>query len=239
VILMIGARTYRASRGEVLLRALVEAARLSDARACVQLDHCDDLETITAALAAGAGAALADGSAMPYEENVAFVQAAISVARERGAAIEAELGGIAGDEDIAEAVAAGALTDPDQAHDMAARTGIDCLAISIGNVHGVYRNPPQLDWTRLEAVNATVAAPLALHGASGLPDMHIRRAITLGVAKVNVNTDLRRAYLDATQAALPAALDGLRLDALHDAQVQRVAEITQQRLAALDTGHAA
>jgi ketose-bisphosphate aldolase len=232
VILLISARSYRASGGDLLLGGLIAAAERASAPACVQLDHCRDLSAIESALAAGAGAAMADGSILPYEENVAFVRAAVELAARHGASIEAELGGITGDEDIAEAVAAGALTDPEQAADFAVQTGIDCLAVSIGNVHGIYRNPPDLEWQRLETIHRQVTTPLSLHGASGIPDPMIRRSIELGVAKINVNTELRQAYLAATQTKLPAVLDGWRLDILHAAQVSSVAEAVQRRLAA-------
>jgi tagatose 1,6-diphosphate aldolase GatY/KbaY len=238
VILMIGARSYSAPGGDLFLGALIAAAERSAARACVQLDHCNDLPTIESALAAGAGAAMADGSALPYEQNVAFVRDAVEIASQHGASIEAELGAITGDEDIAEAVAAGALTDPDQATDFVAQTGADCLAVSIGNVHGLYRNPPDLDWQRLEAIHQRVSQPLSLHGASGIPDLMIRRSIELGVAKVNVNTELRQAYLTATQVELPSALEGWRLDVLHHAQVRSVADAVEQRLEAFQAGDA-
>ena len=168
VILLIGGRVFSDRHGPLLLAALLAVAERSDARACVQLDHCDDLAVIEAALDAGAGAVMADGSARPYAANVEFVRRAADLARARGAGVECELGGIAGDEDVAEAVAAGALTDPRQAVEFMAETGGDCLAVSIGNVHGVYRDPPDLDWARLEAIRTSTREPLSLHGASGI-----------------------------------------------------------------------
>jgi ketose-bisphosphate aldolase len=237
VILLLGDRSFRDRDGALLLAALVAVARASDARACVQLDHCDDAAVIRAALEGGAGGVLADGSRLPYEENVAFVAGAVELARGHGAGVEAELGGIAGDEDVAEAVAAGALTDPRQAHDLMTRSGADCLAVSIGNVHGHYRAPPVLDLVRLEAIRALVEAPLALHGASGLDDALVARTIAAGVAKVNVNTELRGVYLDATAAVLPAVVDGARVAALHAAQIAAVEAAVAVKLRALVAGN--
>lgn len=236
VILLIGGRSLAAPGGDLLLAALVAAAGRAQTAACVQLDHCDDIELIAAAFEAGAGAVLADGSALPYEQNVELVARAVERARAHGAAVEAELGGISGDEDVARAMAAGALTDPAQAPEFMARTGAACLAVSIGNVHGIYRDPPLLDWDRLDAIRAAVAAPLSLHGASGIPDADIRSAIAAGVAKINVNTDLREAYLAATEATIGSVLDGSRLSALHAAQADAVAEIAGAKLRAFDTG---
>jgi len=190
VILLIGGRSYTDPGGGLLLAALVAVARASEARVCVQLDHCADLAVIGSALEAGAGAVMADGSELPYEENAAFVERAAELARRNGAGVEAELGHLSGDEDVARAVAAGALTNPAEAAEFVARTGVDCLAVSIGNVHGAYRGPPHLDWDRLEAIRSAIATPLSLHGASGIPDEMVRRTIATGVAKINVNTEL-------------------------------------------------
>lgn len=238
VILLIGGTSYTEPGGGLLLAALVGAAAAADVRVCVQLDHCDDLAVIESALAGGAGAVMADGSELPYDENIEFVGRAAGLARRHGAGVEAELGHLSGDEDVAVAVAAGALTDPAEAADFVDRTGADCLAVSIGNVHGAYRDPPSLDWDRLEAIRATVPAPLSLHGASGIPDEMVRRSIATGVAKINVNTELRSAYLEATSEALPAAMDGSRLNALHSAQSAAVERVVAAKLRAFEAGPA-
>ena len=233
VILLLGNASFVAPDGELLLAALLAAADASGARACVQLDHCGDLGVIEAALRQGAGAVMADGSSLPYAENVAFVRRAAELAAATGAGVECELGGIAGDEDVAEAVAAGALTEPAQAADFLASSGAHCLAVSIGNVHGDYREPPSLDWLRLGAIRARVAHPLSLHGASGLPEPMLRRAIGAGIAKVNVNTELRRAYLDATADRLGEARAKANVAALHVAQTAAVRRVVSDKLAVL------
>jgi tagatose 1,6-diphosphate aldolase GatY/KbaY len=233
VIILLSARSYMDRDGEALLAALLAVAAHSPARACVQLDHCDRLEVLESALAAGVGAVMADGALLPYEENVALVARAVAVARKHGSAVEAELGSIQGDEDTAQAATVGALTDPEQAEDFVARTGTDCLAVSIGNVHGHYSRPPELDLGRLRAIRSRVSAPLSLHGASGLPDTLLQRAINAGIRKVNVNTELRIAYLDATRESLPDAVDGTRLTVLHAAQVAAVQSVVQAKLAVL------
>ena len=232
VILLIGGRSYAEPGGDLLLAALLAAAGRAEARACVQLDHSHELAQIEAAVKAGAGAVMADGSALAYEQNIELVSRAVEIARAHGAAVEAELGGIRGDEDVAQAVSAGALTDPVQAAGFMRRTGAACLAVSIGNVHGIYRDPPVLDWERLDAIRSLVAAPLSLHGASGIPDAMVRRAIMAGVAKINVNTELRQAYLAATEETIGAVLAGSRLNALHAAQVAAVEAVIATKLTA-------
>ena len=236
VILLIGARSFAAKDGPRLLSALVATAARSDIGACVQLDHCSDLDQIGAALELGAGAVMADGSKLDFEANVAFVQSAVARAAAFGAGVEAELGGISGDEDAARAVEAGALTDPDQAREFVQRTGVHCLAVSIGNVHGLYREPPRLDWVRLEEIAARVSRPLALHGASGIPDAMVRRSIAAGIEKINVNTELRQAYLEATREHLPVLIAEAQLADLHDAQTAAVERVVEAKLEAYTQG---
>lgn len=239
VILLIGGRSYTEPGGGLLMAALVAAAGHADARACIQLDHCADLAVIHSALTAGAGAVMADGSEWEFERNIEFVAGAGDLARAHGAAVEAELGSITGDEDVARAVEAGALTDPDQAVEFMHRTGADCLAVSIGNIHGTYVVPPELDWERLDAIRAGVSEPLSLHGASGIPDDLVQRSIRSGIAKINVNTELRTAYLAATESTVASVLDGSRLNALHTAQVAAVQDVVAAKLQAFDTDLAA
>ena len=233
VILLLGNASFTGDGGNLLLAALVAAAAASDAHACVQLDHCGDLAAIEAALRGGAGAVMADGSALPLHENVAFVRRAAELAAATGAGVECELGGITGDEDVAEAVAAGALTEPDEAATFMAATGADCLAVSIGNVHGDYREPPALDWPRLAAIRAAVPQPLSLHGASGLPEAMLAQAIDAGIAKVNVNTELRRAYLEATSEVLERSVAKANVAGLHAAQTAAVRRVVEEKLAVL------
>lgn len=230
VMLLIGARSFAAKDGPRLLAALVTAVAHSEVDACVQLDHCSDLDRIGAALQLGAGAVMADGSKLDYETNVEFVRSAVELAASFGAAVEAELGGITGDEDAARAVEAGALTDPDQAREFMQRTGAHCLAVSIGNVHGIYSRPPMLDWPRLDAIAARVDQPLALHGASGIPDDMVRRSIGAGIEKINVNTELRQAYLEATREHLAAVMAEAQLADLHEAQTAAVERVVEAKL---------
>ncbi|WP_280863697.1 class II fructose-bisphosphate aldolase [Streptomyces sp. SAI-144] len=135
---------------------------------------------------------------------------AVRRARHHGAWVEAELGALPGDEDIStDAVATDtAMTDPAQAAEFVAATGVDALAVAVGNVHGFTKHPVRLDLDRLAAIHEAVPVPLVLHGASGLPVEELHGALARGVAKVNVNAELRRAYLDAVRANLPSALPG-------------------------------
>jgi tagatose 1,6-diphosphate aldolase GatY/KbaY len=234
VILLVSAQSFQARAGRMLMAALVAAARRSSAPACVQLDHVRELAPIREAFALGAGAVMADGSHLPLQENAAFVRAAVSAAAPYGGEVEAELGRIEGDEDAAlGARTVAGFTDPEEAAELVERSGAACLAVAIGNVHGAYPTPPALDWQRLQRIHDRVAVPLSLHGASGLPESDLARAIRCGVVKVNVNTELRKRYLEATAARLEHARGGFRLLDLHRAQVEAVAETVAAKLAAL------
>jgi tagatose 1,6-diphosphate aldolase GatY/KbaY len=226
VVLMIAPRSF----SDALAAALVAAGRAVRVPVCVQLDHADDFALMERALELGCGAVMADGSKLPFAGNLELVGAAATLAARFGAHVEAELGRIEGDEDVARAAEAGALTDPDEAALFVERTGAACLAVSIGNVHGVYQGPPRLDWPRLEAIRARVDAPLSLHGASGLSDEDVRRAIALGVAKYNVNTELRERYLDVTAERIDRVRDGARVLELNLAQAEAVAQAVGAKL---------
>jgi len=229
-IVLISPSSFAAPGGRRLARAFVAMATEASVDLLVQLDHVSDRDQIERAADAGLDAVMADGSKLDYEQNVEFTRTVAGSLRPRGVAVEAELGRVEGHEDRAGPVASGELTDPAQAREFAERTGVDCLAVAVGNVHGHYSGTPRLDFDRLEAITAT--PPLSLHGASGLPEPALRRAVALGVAKVNVNTELRAAYFGALRANVDATEEGLDLKALGEATVAAVARVVDSKLAA-------
>lgn len=197
IILQLGVASVKAV-GEPLVKATVSAAQQVLVPVAVHLDHCADLHMIEQCLAWGCTSALADGSHLVFADNLAFTKRAVALAVSHNATIEAELGYLAGTEDgvTVEAVKA-SLTDPERARELVAMTGTAMLAVSIGNVHGYTPHPPPLDFALLAQIAAQVDVPLVLHGASGLGKETIQRAIALGVAKINVNTEVRMAFLSA------------------------------------------
>lgn len=236
-IAMVGPGSFAAEGGERLVAAFRAAAAHAEVPILVQLDHVADRELILRAAAAGVDAVLADGSRLPFEENLSFTAAAVQELQPLGIAIEGELGRIEGDEDLAAQTANGALTDPADAARFVRTSGLGCLAVSIGNVHGHYTGTPALDWERLERLRE-LGVPLALHGASGLPDGDVRRAVALGIAKVNVNTELRAAYFGALRSGLGERAESLDLRGLGEAVIAAVAEAVGDTLAALGWGRA-
>lgn len=230
VILLVSRAAFAQSRGPALLDALLAGARSASVPVCVQLDHVADTALIERAAQLGCGAVMADGSKLDFERNVALVSAARGLVAASGCEVEGELGHLAGGEDVARAAAAGGLTDPALVGRFVAETGVSCLAVSIGNVHGTYAEPPWLDWGRLARIREQTGAHLSLHGASGLAAGDLSRAIDLGVTKVNVNLELRQAYMRATEQALAHALEGYDMLELHERQIAAVEAVAAAKI---------
>ena len=166
-------------------------AKRYNVRAALHLDHGDSPEMVDACLDAGYSSVMLDYSARPYQENVDALKKVVAKAHPMGVTVEGELGTLGQVDDITvEGGKVMTLTDPNVAADFVNSTGIDTLAVSIGNAHGIYTTLPQLDFDRLAKIHATVSIPLVLHGGSGTPPADLKRAISLGIAKINVATEL-------------------------------------------------
>ena len=167
------------------------ARRFDDMAVALHLDHGSSLEMVEACLAAGYSSVMLDFSTRPVEENAATLRRVVAMARPLNVTVEGELGTIGRvDESTVEGDGHTTLTDPDVASRFVKETQIDALAVSIGNAHGMYTTLPQLDFDRLARLQAAVPAALVLHGGSGTPAEDLRRAISLGIAKVNVASEL-------------------------------------------------
>ena len=218
VVLLVPGHLATLPAGEILLSGLRSVIERSGAPAWVQLDHAHAVEEIAAACELGVSAVMADGSHLDHAANREFVLAARGVAARHGVAVEAQLAPLAGDEDVARQAEPGAVTDPGEAAAFVRATGVDCLGVAVGNVHGHYRRTPRLDLARVGRLAAGVPVPLALHGGSGLPVEAVRAAVRAGITKVNVATALRSAYLEATASGVGTG----NLRALHRAQAGAV-----------------
>ena len=176
------------------------ASELYDIRIALHLDHCPSYSTIVKCIQSGYTSVMIDGSHLPYEKNVTLVSKVVEMAHYAGVAVEGELGRIGGTEDdmtIDEREAA--LTVPEEALSFVEATGVDILAVAIGTAHGEYKGEPKLDFKRLMSIRDLVDVPLVLHGASGIPDESIRKAIANGICKINIATELKVAMAHAIQ----------------------------------------
>jgi tagatose 1,6-diphosphate aldolase GatY/KbaY len=208
-----------------LVALCLEAAHSASVPIAVHLDHSTSVADIESALLSGVRSIMADGSPLPYDQNLEFTCKMTQLSHRYGAIVEAEIGRISGTEDgltITEKEAK--MTDPVQAVEFVAATNVDALAVTIGNVHGEYKQPPRLDFPRLEQIRRLLSIPLVLHGASGLPGSMIAQSIQLGVCKFNVNTEVRQAYMEALKAEIctPEGKDLLEVTAGAIAAMQSV-----------------
>ena len=225
VLLSAGSSSFGAVGREPLAAAVLAAARAASVPVGVHLDHCTKLEEIEACIALGYSSVMFDGSHQDYEDNVTLTRLVVERAHAAGVWVVAELGALSGDEDASGDVEVGDMTDPAQAAAFVERTGVDALAVAIGNVHGFTPTPVRLDLERLAAIAAATPVPLVLHGASGLPAEDLLGAVELGVVKVNVNAELRRAYMGALTADVGddvRKLQGLAIEAMAAVAAEKI-----------------
>lgn len=181
---------------------LIPMARKANVPVVVHLDHGLNYDTCIKALELGFSSIMYDCSTDSYDENVRKVKEMADIAHSYGATIEGELGHVGDNEGSAEGTSiltdpSQFFTDPKMAKDYVDKTGVDALAIAVGNAHGAYKLPPKLDFERIRTIANTVDVPLVLHGGSGLTDYDFQRAIQEGISKVNIFTDINVAAVKA------------------------------------------
>jgi fructose-bisphosphate aldolase class II len=201
----------------------------SPAEVALHLDHVEDVELLHEAPATGFSSVMFDAGARAYADNLAATTSAVEWAHGAGRWIEAELGYVGGKPDAPRSAhAAGVRTDPAEAREFVAVTGVDALAVAVGSSHAMTTRAARLDHELIAALRAAVPVPLVLHGSSGVPDDELRAAIRAGITKVNVGTALNVAFTAAVRAALlagPELVDPRRyLSAARDAITAVVAE---------------
>lgn len=195
VTLLVAPKTASSPQGLRLVTALRSLADAATVPVGIQLDHASNIDSILAGIEAGADSVLADGSSLDILANIALVQAVRDAIADPAVVIEAELGGLAGDEDRAFAAVATGLTSAAEVASFVQDSGAQLLAVAVGNVHGKYAGEPDLQWDLLEQIRAVAGVPLVLHGASGIPAEDLARTPAFGVGKVNFNTELRTSVL--------------------------------------------
>lgn len=186
---------------DVIGPIMVARADAAQVPVCVMLDHGEDLDYVRRALDLGFSAIMIDGSQLPYDQNVALTCAAVELAHEYGADVEAELGFTTGHEGLehADDDRENVYTDPAEAARFVAATGIDALAASVGTVHGFYQAEPQLDFDRIAELKRVCGVPLVMHGGSGLTCEDTRAAIASGIRKINYFSYMSNAGVRAVE----------------------------------------
>jgi fructose-bisphosphate aldolase class II len=209
---------------------IVSMARIASEWASIplslHLDHGKDLEVIRSCVEKGFTSVMIDGSHLPFQENIDVTKKVVEMASPRGVSVEGELGRLKGiEEKVSVSDQEAFLTDPQAAEEFVKKTGVDSLAVAIGTSHGAYKfkGESKLDFERLAEIGRRVDIPLVLHGASGvpkpilekaerfgaklpgakgIPDEAIQRAISLGICKINIDTDLRLSFVGAIREVL-------------------------------------
>lgn len=202
VMIMVGQRAIKYMGMREITRMIEAFGQDSEATVAIHLDHGNSYEQAVQAIQLRFQSVMYDGSHHPLEINIANTRKIVEAAHAVNIAVEGELGRIGGTEDdITVREEDAFLTDVDEAVRFVRETGVDSLAVAIGTAHGLYKGEPKLNFERLAQIRAAVDKPIVLHGGSGVPDDLIRKAISLGVAKINVDTELRQAFAETAQQA--------------------------------------
>lgn len=225
VILQITPSVIKYAGLEYITNLAKTAAQNSSVPIAIHLDHGENYETAVKCVNAGFTSVMIDGSFLKFEENIALTKRVVEAAHAKGVSVEAELGKLSGTEERTVEEKEAILTDPNNAVEFVEKTGIDALAVAIGTSHGAYKFKSQanLDFERLKKISQKVSIPLVLHGASSVPseivekatkygavlggakgvsEDQLKQAITLGIAKINTDTDLRLAFVGAVRETL-------------------------------------
>lgn len=174
-----------------MVKALVKSLNIK-IPVCLHLDHGSSLESCISAIDAGFSSVMIDGSSLPLEENIKITKEVVSYAHERGISVEAEVGHIGTTEDNMTKEETNATLEDCQI--LYENTDIDALAAALGSVHGFYKKEANLDFETMELINKSLPVPLVLHGGTGIPDDKIRMAISKGISKININTELQSVW---------------------------------------------
>ena len=202
---------------ELIGPLMVAAAKNSPMPVAVHFDHGKTTEKIKQALDIGFTSVMFDGSHLPFEENSAVTASVKQLAAGYGADCEGEIGCVGGSEDGSEDIAINC-TSPEQAHEFSEKTGVDALAVAIGNAHGNYKQAPKLRFDILEETAALVKAPLVLHGGTGILPDDFRKCIKLGISKINIAT----ATFDSVEQSARVAYDANSIKGYYDLQTAEV-----------------
>lgn len=209
LIIQAGAGSFKGVGRDLLAAACLKAATSSTSSVGVHLDHGRQVSEVDACIALGYTSIMFDTSNLPFVESVEAMRDVVAMCHARRVWVEGEIGVIGGEEERSTAGPKVPTTEPEEAEEFVIRTGVDALAVAIGNVHGRGSGVVHLDLALLARIAALVSVPLVLHGASGVPVDELLAAVKLGVAKVNFNTDFRRQYLALMRAGIDPESDDL------------------------------
>lgn len=169
----------------------------------IHLDHGSSFDKCKEAIDAGFTSVMIDASHHPFEENITLTKQVVEYAHAKGISVEAELGMVGGQEDDVQANGV-IYADAKECEELVKQTGVDCLAPALGSVHGPYKGEPNLGFKEMEEISNGTGVPLVLHGGTGIPTKDIQKSISLGTAKINVNTENQIASAKCVREVLAA-----------------------------------
>ncbi|MFD1167886.1 class II fructose-1,6-bisphosphate aldolase [Oceanobacillus caeni] len=203
VILGVGEPTIQYMGMDYIISIVNAATKNSLVPIALHLDHGSSFEVVMKCIRAGFSSVMIDGSSLSLEENIILTKKVVEAAHSVGVSVEAELGTIGGTEDdITVKEEDVILPNAEEAIEFWKQTRVDALAVAVGTAHGMYKKKPNIQFDVISEVAQAVPVPLVLHGGSGVPDDDITRAISLGVSKINVNTENQVAFTEAVRAVL-------------------------------------
>lgn len=217
---------------KLIAPAMIAAAKRAKVPVVVHYDHGLTFDRCMEALHLGFTSVMYDGSADPYEKNIADTAEIVKIAHAFGATVEGEIGHV-GSADTCDNDAQDMYTRVDEAKAYMEATGVDALAVSIGTAHGAYKSKPKLDFGRLSDIHNAIPVPLVLHGGSGLSDDDFRRAIANGISKINIFTDLCAAGILASKQSVeksPLPLDMNTYLGMRNLKVQMMKEAVKEKI---------
>ena len=217
VILQIAEVRLKHSPLDLIGPLMVSAAENADVPVAVHFDHGTTVEAIEHALDLGFTSVMIDGSKLSLKENIAITRKVVKLAKDYGADVEGEIGSVGGSEDGSEQIAVNC-TSPEQALQFQNETGVDALAIAIGNAHGNYIQEPKLRFDILEQVSTLLDVPLVLHGGTGISPEDFKKCISLGIKKINIAT----ATFDAVEQNVRAAYEQDKVKGYYDLQLAEI-----------------
>ena len=224
----------------VIVAVVKELANSMLVDVALHLDHAKDFDAIKDAIDAGYSSVMFDGSSLPFKENIEKTRLVVEFAHARGVSVEGELGTVGGKEDTHEVKdSEKSYTDPEEAKEFAEQTGVDFLAVGIGNAHGFYKGVPKLRFDILEKTKSLVSIPIVLHGASGIPDEDVKKSTGLGICKVNFATELRDAFTKGVKEYLEKNPEVFDPKKYNGAGREKVKELIKHKMHVLNSVHKA
>lgn len=227
VILQVYPRLLNEEVGFYLCPAVVAAAQRASVPVCFHLDHGSTEWEVMRALRWGCTGIMLDGSVHDFDKNVEMTKHIVDNCRSIGVGVEGEIGHVGSvNDDVMDE-----FTSPEEAAEFVKQTEVCCLAVLVGNAHGHYKKPPKLDIERIRAIReATGGTPLVLHGGSGIPDEQVKAAITAGIRKMNIGTDVCCAFAEGTKATLDDPKRSLAIDIFMKKPIQTVKELAVSKI---------